>query len=150
GGDSQVEAVAEAWDVADGGGQVEAAADAWDVADDPGQQEAPFAASMDMDEEETPSREPLTLRPRAYVEPEKKLDWNFGPAAWGAGDAEPEAVEASAAELSDQDEDDGLGSMRKWAERGREEVHPHFTTVHHDAGADDESPLPAPIPLRPR
>ncbi|MGB4861110.1 MAG: hypothetical protein WBO97_01510, partial [Tepidiformaceae bacterium] len=107
--------------------------------------------------DDVPAADSLTLRPRARVEDEKQLDWNFGPAAWGNDPAPIEAVDAiadvraaEAPEVETEDEAATFESMRKWAERAKDDNHPHFTTAAHNIAGDDEPSLPAPIPLRPR
>ncbi|MGE0601365.1 MAG: signal peptidase I [Dehalococcoidia bacterium] len=109
---------------------------------------------MDETAEDEPAEpEPLKLRPRAHVEDEKRLDWNFGPAAWGDSKEEKaDETDAASSELSDLSPEEAatFESMRKWAERGRGDEHPHFTTAAHETEDEDEPTLPAPIPLRPR
>ncbi|MBK9611093.1 signal peptidase I [Candidatus Amarobacter glycogenicus] len=120
------------------------AATAWDLQNDAAEAEAP---ELMLDEEPEPPQ-PLVLRPRAHADGEKRLDWNFGPAAWGDSPAGP--GEPAAAAYEADIEDSALSSMKKWAQRGREDGHPHFTTVHHETEEIDDDIAPAPIPLRPR
>ncbi|MBK6560572.1 hypothetical protein [Candidatus Amarobacter glycogenicus] len=120
------------------------AATAWDLQNDAAEAEAPEL----MLDEEPESPQPLVLRPRAHADGEKRLDWNFGPAAWGDSPAGP--GEPAAAAYEADIEDSALSSMKKWAQRGREDGHPHFTTVHHETEEIDDDIAPAPIPLRPR
>ena len=114
-----------------------------DAADDPPAEDW-GASNTSREEAGSLPGDSLRLRPRAHQDDEKHLDWNFGPAAWG------EKEEQAPAEVESLEDDEGaLESMRKWAERSREQDHPHFTTAAHPQD-EAEAPLPPPIPLRPR
>ena len=89
----------------------------------------------------------LQLRPRPHDPGEPRLDWSFGPAGWSEPGEQP--ATSPAAEPQADDEADMIESMRRWAERSKESVHPHFALQHHEEEAE-LTPEPPPIPLRPR
>ena len=124
---------------------------AWAQADT-GPAEAPRTEIEDSAPEAPAGDNRLQLRRSTDDDSGKRLNWDFGPAAWSEPGETAPTGPANGPEMAPPDEPAGMmESMRRWAERNKEETHSSsFVLRHRDEAEPEGTPEPPAIPVRPR